>query len=444
MPQTLSFDFILAPDGVRQNARLLVDDNGFITAIEDAGDEARTGYFALPGMPNAHSHCFQRVLAGFGERNRGADSFWDWRENMYRLANRVTPEALYIIARQTYSEMLAAGFTAVGEFHYLHHLPDGTPSPDMGAAVVRAAADVGIRLVMLPVLYMRGGFHAPLQPSQKRFGHDNLDDYLRLVENLGDIPRGLAPHSLRAVPTEILPELVQAGRALLGQNVPLHIHISEQQREIEECLGHLGATPIDALADACELDRNWNLVHATHASATELARIAAASARVVVCPLTEAYLGDGIFPATDLVALGGEMAIGSDSDVRIDAVEELRMLEYSQRLQQQLRARLSSPDSLGGHLWSRTAQAGARALAMNAGRLAVGCMADIVVLNAKAPPLQGPRGERALDALVTAGSRQNITDVYVGGRLRVKRGEQEGQDLLGRQFARVVKGLMDE
>ncbi len=444
MPQTLSFDFILAPDGVRQNARLLVDDNGFITAIEDAGDEARTGYFALPGMPNAHSHCFQRVLAGFGERNRGADSFWDWRENMYRLANRVTPEALYIIARQTYSEMLAAGFTAVGEFHYLHHLPDGTPSPDMGAAVVRAAADVGIRLVMLPVLYMRGGFHAPLQPSQKRFGHDNLDDYLRLVENLGNIPRGLAPHSLRAVPTEILPELVQAGRALLGQNVPLHIHISEQQREVEECLGHLGVTPIDALADACELDRNWNLVHATHASATELARIAAASARVVVCPLTEAYLGDGIFPATDLVALGGEMAIGSDSDVRIDAVEELRMLEYSQRLQQQLRARLSSPDGLGGHLWSRTAQAGARALAMNAGRLAVGCMADIVVLNAKAPPLQGPRGERALDALVTAGSRQNITDVYVGGRPRVKRGEQEGQDLLGRQFAKVVRGLMND
>ncbi|MCJ7556057.1 MAG: formimidoylglutamate deiminase [Gammaproteobacteria bacterium] len=444
MPQTLSFDFILTPDGVRENARLLVDDSGFISAIEDAGKESRAGYFALPGMPNAHSHCFQRALAGFGERNLGADSFWDWREHMYRLANRVTPEAMYIIARQTYSEMLAAGFTAVGEFHYLHHLPDGSPSQDMSDAVLRAAADVGIRLVMLPVLYLRGGFNAPLQPSQKRFGHDNLDTYLRMVEALGDIPKGLAPHSLRAVPVEFLPELVQAGRELLGLGFPLHIHISEQQREVQECIAHSGSSPIDALAQAVELDSNWNLVHATHASQTELGRIATAGARVVICPLTEAYLGDGIFPATDFVALGGELAIGSDSDVRIDAVEELRMLEYSQRLQQQLRARLSTAEGLGGGLWSSTAQAGARALAMNSGKLAVDCMADLVVLNAKAPPLQGPRGQRALDALITAGSRENIADVYVGGRLRVNRGQQEGQDLLGRQFAKVVRGLLDD
>ena len=444
MPQTLSFDFILTPEGVRQNARLLVDDSGFISAIEDAGSETRAGYFALPGMPNAHSHCFQRALAGFGERNLGADSFWDWREHMYRLANRVTPEAMYIIARQTYSEMLAAGFTAVGEFHYLHHLPDGSPSKDMSDAVLRAAADVGIRLVMLPVLYMRGGFSAPLQDSQKRFGHDDLDSYLRMVEALGDIPRGLAPHSLRAVPLELLPELVRAGRNLLGDGFPLHIHISEQQREVQECMVHLGASPIDALADKLDLDWNWNLVHATHATQGELQRIVDSGARVVICPLTEAYLGDGIFPATDFVALGGELAIGSDSNVRIDAVEELRVLEYSQRLQQQLRARLSTKEGLGGHLWSRTAEAGARSLAMNAGKLAVGGLADLVVLNAKAPPLQGPRGQRALDALITAGSRENIADVYVGGRLRIKRGEQEVQDLLGRQFAKVVRGLLDD
>ena len=444
MSQTLSFDFILTPDGVRQNARLLVDDSGFITAIEDAGDEHRSGYFALPGMPNAHSHCFQRAMAGFGERNLVADSFWDWREHMYRLANRLTPEAMYIIARQAYSEMLAAGFTSVGEFHYLHHLPDGTPSKDMGEAVKRAAADEGIRLVMLPVLYMRGGFDTPLQDSQKRFGHADLDSYLRLVENLGDVPRGLAPHSLRAVPVELLPELVQAGRDLLGDGFPMHIHISEQQREVEECMVHGGASPIDALAETVDLDSNWNLVHATHATQSELGRITGSGARVVICPLTEAYLGDGIFPASDFIFRGGEMAIGSDSNVRIDAVEELRMLEYSQRLQQQLRGCLATKDGLGGHLWSSTAQAGARSLAMNAGRLEVGAMADIVVLNAKAPPLQGPRGQRGLDALITAGSRQNISDVYVGGRQRIKGGQQEGQELLGRQFAKVVGGLFND
>jgi formimidoylglutamate deiminase len=444
MPQTLSFDFILTPDGVRENVRLLIDDSGFISAIEDAGSETRAGYFALPGMPNAHSHCFQRALAGFGERNLGADSFWDWREHMYRLANRVTPEAMYIIARQAYSEMLAAGFTTVGEFHYLHHLPDGSPSKDMSDAVLRAAADVGIRLVMLPVLYMRGGFNTPLQAGQKRFGHDKLDDYLRMVEALGGIPRGLAPHSLRAVPVDLLPELVQGGRELLGEDCPIHIHISEQQREVQESMIHLGASPIDALADAVQLDWRWNLVHATHATDLELNRIAQAGTRVVICPLTEAYLGDGIFPATDFVALGGELAIGSDSNVRIDAVEELRVLEYSQRLQQQLRARLSTRDGLGGHLWSRTAEAGARSLAMNAGKLVVGGMADLVVLNGKEPPLQGPQGQRALDALITAGSRENIADVYVGGRLRVKRGQLEGQELLGRQFAKLVRGLLND
>lgn len=444
MPQTLSFDFILTPDGVRENARLMVDDSGFITAIEDAGDEHRSGYFALPGMPNAHSHCFQRAMAGFGERNLGSDSFWDWREHMYQLANRVTPEALYIIARQAFSEMLAAGFTSVGEFHYLHHLPDGTPSRDMSDAVVRAASDVGIRLVMLPVLYMRGGFDSPLQITQKRFGHADLESYLRLVENIGDIPRGFAPHSVRAVPVELLPELLESGRQLLGPDAPLHIHISEQQREVDECTAHHGASPIDLLANTIELDKHWNLVHATQATQGELGRIVGTGARVVICPLTEAYLGDGIFSASDFVFRGGELAIGSDSNVRIDAVEELRMLEYSQRLQQQLRARLSTREGLGGSLWSHTAAAGAQALALNTGRLEVGCMADIVVLNAKAPPLQGPRGQRALDALVTAGSRDNIVDVYVGGRARIKNGQQEGQELLGRQFAKVVGSLLDD
>jgi formimidoylglutamate deiminase len=444
MPQTLSFDFILTPEGVRQNVRLSVDDNGFIAAIEDAGDEPHAGYFALPGMPNAHSHCFQRALAGYGERNLGADSFWDWREAMYRLANRVSPQAMYIIARQAFTEMLCAGFTAVGEFHYLHHLPDGSPSRDMSDAVIRAAAHVGIRLVMLPVLYMRGGFNAPLQDSQRRFAHADLDSYLRMVDELGDIPRGLAPHSLRAVPVNLLPELVRAGRDLLGPDAPLHIHISEQQREVNECLEHHGASPIHVLAGMTDMDQHWNLVHATHANQLELKQIAQAGARVVICPLTEAYLGDGIFPATDFIGLGGELAIGSDSDVRIDAVEELRVLEYSQRLQQQLRARLSGKEGLGGGLWSSTARAGARALAMKTGSLEVGCYADLVVLRSDAPPLQGPRGQRALDALVTAGSRENIADVYVGGRLRVQGGEVEGRQDHGEKFARLIQELLDD
>jgi len=444
MSHTLSFDFILTPRGVRENARLLVDDNGFIRAIEEAGDESRDGFFALPGMPNAHSHCFQRALAGYGERALGKDSFWDWREHMYRLANRISPDDLHVIAQQAFSEMLLAGFTSVGEFHYLHHLPDGSPTRAMAEAVVSAAAETGIRLVMLPVLYMRGGFDLPLQPAQHRFAHRDLDDYLRLVQALGDVPCGLAPHSLRAVPAELLEELVSAGRSLLGEGFPLHIHVSEQAAEVAECKARFGQGPTDLLADSVQLDGDWNLVHATHASTEELQRVAEAGARVVLCPLTEAYLGDGIFRACEFRAMEGDMAIGSDSDVRIDAVEELRMLEYSQRLSQQLRGRLADETGLGGPLWSLTARAGADALGIPAGRIEAGCLADLAVLSADAPPLQGPMGARALDALLTAGGRENISDVYLGGKRLVRDGVPPHASQTAARFAKAVRSLMDE
>jgi len=444
MSHTLSFDFILTPRGIRENARLLVDDNGFIRAIEDADGDSRDGYFALPGMPNAHSHCFQRALAGYGERALGRDSFWDWREHMYRLANRIGPEDLHVIAKQAFSEMLAAGYTSVGEFHYLHHLADGSPSTAMAEAVIAAAAHTGIRLTMLPVLYMRGGFDLPLQATQGRFAHRDLDDFFKLVEALGDVPCGLAPHSLRAVPAELLEEMVSAGRSLLGEGFPLHIHVSEQIAEVTECKARFGQGPVDLLADSVELGDDWNLVHATHASTDELQRVAEAGARVVLCPLTEAYLGDGIFPACEFRSMDGDMAIGSDSDVRIDAVEELRMLEYSQRLGQQLRGRLADETGLGGPLWTLTARAGADALDIPAGAIEPGCLADLAVLSADAPPLQGPPGARALDALLTAGGRENISDVYVGGKRLVQDGVAPGARKLAGEFASTVRSLMEE
>lgn len=427
MPKRLTFRYVLTPNGVERDRTLEIDAAGTITAITPATGPA-DGFLVLPGMPNAHSHAFQRALAGFGEARRGEDSFWSWREAMYKLAGRVTPDDMRVIARQAFADMLRGGYTGVAEFHYLHGLPDAGQGAAMAEAVIAAAADVGIRLTLLPVLYQAGGFGRPAQPAQRRFVHESLDDYFRLVEQLrGKTALGIAPHSLRAVPVERLPELVDRARALLGADCPVHIHIGEQTAEIEQCHAHYGCGPVELLTRHVELDAHWNLVHATHATEAERRLIRKHDATVVLCPLTEAYLGDGVFAAAEYAAAGGRYAIGSDSNIRADAVEELRLLEFGQRLIDRQRARLATESGLGGPLWKAAAAGGAGALGKHGGTIAVGRAADLVVLDASSSALAGHEAATLLDALTIGGGRADFAAVYVAGDKRIERGEVVGR-----------------
>ncbi|HEX6550210.1 MAG TPA: formimidoylglutamate deiminase [Gammaproteobacteria bacterium] len=440
MRTRLTFKYVLTPEGIRKDCMLSVDEAGIITAVEPATGPV-DGYFAIPGMPNAHSHVFQRALAGFGEVPSGEDSFWSWRDAMYRLARRVTPEDMFAIAHEAFLDMLRGGFTSVAEFHYLHHLPDGRPGPEMAQAVVEAARATGIHLVLLPVLYRRGGFELPARDEQQRFVHARLEEYCALLEQLQGVKLGIAPHSLRAVEPELLPRLLEQAVRILGERFPIHIHISEQRREVEECVAKYGKRPIELLADNVKLDARWNLVHATHASDTELRLMKEHGTTVVLCPITEAYLGDGLFAADEFVRAGGCIAIGSDSNCRIDAVEELRLLEYGQRLRVERRARLANQDGLGRPLWLRACAGGAAALMEPVGAIAVGKRADLVVLDEQASPWLGHDISSLLDALVIGGSRHDIAAVYVGGRRIVDHGSVKGDERSAQVFARTVSRL---
>lgn len=440
MQSRLAFEYILTPDGVIRDQAMVLDAQGRIVRFEPRGADC-DGFFALPGMPNAHSHAFQRALSGYGEVPRGENSFWSWREAMYRLANRIGPEDMFCVAREAFWEMLRGGFTSVAEFHYLHHMPDGRPGAQMGRAVMAAASEVGIRLRLLPVFYQTGGFGQSARDEQRRFVHASLDDFCSLLGELHGVELGLAPHSLRAVPVEILPVLIDATRGLVGADAPIHIHISEQQREVEECRSHYGVTPIELLSRNVELGPRWNLVHATHADERERDITYRAGATVVLCPLTEAYLGDGLFAADEFVSSGGTIAVGSDSNCRIDAIEELRLLEFGQRLRAEKRARLATADGLGIPLWQRTCRGGAAALRQAVGALAPGRFADVVVLKQDATSLRGHDADSLLDALIIGGSRADISDVYVGGERRMRAGVCHGAEDSARAFGEVMRRL---
>lgn len=420
MPRTLTFEYALTPQGLQAGCRLSIDDSGTIVSVESGVAGPRNGGLALPGMPNAHSHAFQRALAGRGEGS-AQDSFWGWRAVMYRIANAIDADDLHVIASRAFADMLRGGFTAVGEFHYVHHRRDGTRGTEMALALREAASEVGIRLVMLPVLYQRGGFGREPAPEQRRFVHHSLDEFGELLTQLRDQPCGVAPHSLRAVPLEVLPDLVQLTDTVLGPKAPIHIHVSEQPREVAECLIAHGRPPIQCLAETVELGQRWSLVHATHPESHEFAILKGSDVNLVLCPLTEAYLGDGLFPLAALEDRG--FAIGSDSNVRIDAIEELRLAEYGQRLVHMRRSALGESEDLGGSLWRRSAQAGARSLSLPIGSLERGCYADLTVLDLVDPLFAGVPVQRVLDAWITGGSGAQIEAVYVGGERRVERGE---------------------
>ena len=440
MQMRLTFKYVLTPEGLRRDQTLVIGASGLIEALEPGNGQV-DGFFAIPGFPNAHSHAFQRALSGFGETRAGEDSFWSWREAMYRLANRLTPADMFVIAREAFLDMLRGGFTSVAEFHYVHHMPDGRPGQEMAQAIVQAAHATGIHLLLLPVFYQTGGFNMPPADRQRRFVHASIEDYCRLLQELSGVRLGIAPHSLRAVAPEMLVRLIKVVDSVSDGKWPIHIHVSEQQREVEECKTLYRATPIELLARTVALNHRWNLVHATHATEAERHLIVKQDATVVLCPITEAYLGDGLFAAEEFVYAGGRFAIGSDSNCRIDAVEELRWLEYGQRLRKQQRAQLACASGLGASLWQQACNGGAAALAEPVGEIAVGKRADLVVLEEQAAPWRGHDINSLLDALIIGGSRHDIAAVYVGGKRLVDHGMATGAEISAREFGRVVARL---
>lgn len=458
MSAAYEFEHLFTPQGWLSPGWLSVDGNGGITAcqgepIENEEAERVRGH-AIPGLPNLHSHAFQRAMAGLTERaGGGEDSFWSWREVMYGFVARLTPDDVEAIAAQLYIEMLKAGYTAVGEFHYLHHAPDGGAYADVAETserVVAAAARAGIGMTMLPVLYMSGGFGgAPAGEGQRRFVND-VERFLSIVRALHDrhggdpnFSLGIAPHSLRAVPSESLAE-VMAGLDGIDSSAPIHIHIAEQVREVEDCVAWSGARPVQWLFDNATVDERWCLVHATHMTPEETDALALSGAIAGLCPTTEANLGDGIFPLRVFLDAGGRFGVGSDSHVSISPVEELRWLEYGQRLTHLARnvAADDADPSTGAALYGRALAGGALALARPIGVLAPGNRADIVVLNADHPAMVGRSGDAALDSYIFNGNTSPVRDVMVGGNWVVRDGHHAAEDAAARAFADAVGRLL--
>lgn len=449
--QSLFFDQLLLPDGWASDVRLTLASGLIADIAVDAtpcAQDERHGV-GLPGMPNLHSHAFQRAMAGLAERRGpGADSFWSWRDIMYRFLARMNPDDVRAIAALAYIEMLESGFTRVGEFHYLHHDRDGAPYADpavMSGAIVAAAADSGIGLTLLPVLYSHAGFGAqPPHAGQARFIL-SIDGYARLIDEaqrhaaaLPDALVGIAPHSLRAVSADQLRML-----GPLAANRAVHIHIAEQVKEVEDCLAWSGQRPVAWLLDHADVDARWCLVHATHVEPGEIAAIARSGATVGLCPITEANLGDGIFPASAYLDAGGHFGIGSDSNVLIDCAEELRLLEYGQRLLHRGRNMLArqAGEATGAALHARALAGGAAALGVRGG-IAVGLPADIVSLHADNPALLARSGDAITDSFIFASGRTAIDCVWRHGIRLVQGGRHRQREAIVRTYRAVLEKLI--
>ena len=441
-------DRALLPEGWARDVLFEVSAAGDLAAVTvgaSADGAERLAGPAIPGMPNLHGHAFQRAMAGLAERagpgdhgSPGDDSFWTWREVMYDFVARLDPAAIEAIATQLYIEMLKSGYTAVAEFHYLHHRPDGRPYDDPAETsrrILAAAESAGIGLTHLPVLYAHGGFGGqPPGEGQRRFLHD-LDGFARLIERLsGDCAGhpgrrlGIALHSLRAVTPE---QLLGAVAALdgLDATAPIHIHVAEQIKEVEDCLAWSGARPVEWLLANAGLGPRWCAVHATHMTAAETRGLATSGAVAGLCPTTEANLGDGLFPLAAFLGHGGVLGIGSDSHISVSPIEELRWLEYGQRLATRRRnvvATCAAPN-VGAALYRAALTGGARACGRPIGALAPGRRADLVVLDGGHPALIGRDGDVLLDSLVFAGNVSPVRDVMVGGRWVVREGRHPGE-----------------
>jgi formimidoylglutamate deiminase len=438
----------LLPEGWARDVAVTLGPDGRIARVE-TGVAGAPPVALLPALSNLHAHSFQRAMAGLTEA-RGPDprdSFWSWRDLMYRFAARLTPEQVEAVAEWAFVEMLEAGFAAVAEFHYLHHAPGGDPyaePAELSARVMAAAARAGIGLTHLPTLYTHGGAgRAPLSPGQARFGCDP-DRFARLLEGARAAARALPPdarvgaaaHSLRAVDPEGLAALVA-----MAPEGPLHIHAAEQPKEVADVQAQLGARPVDWLLDHAPLDARWCVIHATHMTEAETARLARSGAVAGLCPITEANLGDGLFPAPAFLAAGGRFGVGSDSNVRIDAAEELRTLDYGQRLRDCARCALAERGSTGRALYDAALAGGAQALGRDAGALAPGLWADLMALDLRDVALDGLEGDAMLDAWVFAGAPRPVA-VWSAGRAVVAEGRHPRREAAAAAFLAARRALL--
>lgn len=439
----------LLPSGWADDVRIVMT-GGLITDVI-TGTRAQPGddrhAIVIPGLPNVHSHAFQRGMAGLAEHRSATDeNFWSWREVMYRFLDQLQPDDVEAICAMAYVEMLESGYTCVGEFHYLHHDVAGARYADpaeMAGRVVAAANETGIGLTLLPVFYAHSDFGG-LAPnhSQRRFISD-LDGFATLVAACERLMRsdgivGIAPHSLRAVTGTELDALIT-----LRPHAPIHIHAAEQLKEVEASVAFSGARPVQWLLDNTNVDARWCLIHATHMTAAETDALAASGAVAGLCPITEANLGDGVFPAERYLRAGGRIATGTDSNILIDPAQELRTLEYSQRLSHRARTVLASEahPSVARCLFGATLQGGGQALGRVHG-IAIGLPADLVTLQADHPVLYGKRGDQLLDAWVFAARTSCVDAVWRGGRQVVSNGRHIDADAVTERYRRVLERLL--
>lgn len=445
------FTSALISSGWQNDVVISVDQAGLIESVE-AGAKGGTLIkgVAIPAIPNVHSHAHQRLMVGLAERaGPGADSFWTWREVMYSFALKLSPDDLEAVAAQAYVEMVKAGFSCVGEFQYLHHQPDGSAydePAEMSLRCISAAEQAGIAITMLPTLYNYSGFGGQQSTAgQSRFVND-VDHFLGIYETLNSVCRtnplrrlGISPHSLRAVTPELLKKVLNG----IEGDARIHIHIAEQTKEVDDCLAWCGKRPVEFLLDQFDVSSHWCAIHATHMTDVETRRLAKAGVIAGLCPTTEANLGDGIFPADLFIKQGGAIAIGSDSQITISPAEDLRQLEYSQRLRELTRNALASGAgaSTGRTLLDAVLKGGATCLAQPMGAIEVGKRCDISVLDDEHPAMIGRKGDAALDTWIFSAGNSAVKDVIVGGSHIVKDRQHIDEERIQKKFAETVRRL---
>jgi formimidoylglutamate deiminase len=459
MPQQTYFiKKALLSQGWAKNVRLGVDDKGLIVSLQTnvlaEQDDHRLG-LVIPGLVNCHSHAFQRAMAGLTEYQVSpTDTFWSWRKTMYRFANLVSPEDLQDIASYLYLEMIKQGYTSVAEFHYVHHQPNGKPYSSvsqLSQSVINAANITGINLTLLPVLYMNAGFgDQALLDDQKRFGN-SVDSYLALHDEVtrycshqSQHSVGMALHSLRAVPASSMTEVISHFKDR-AHSCPIHIHIAEQTQEVEQSINALGKRPVEWLLDNYDIDKQWCLIHATHMTPKETAQVAKSGATVVICPTTEANLGDGLFPLRQYLDDGGQIAIGSDGNTCTNPMEELRWLEYGQRLLSRTR-NVASDDRerhTGTNLYRHCLEGGARSIGQKPGALTLGGRADLIVLDDNSADLANIAADSILDVLIFGTSQSLIKDVMVNGTWKITHYHHADEERIKNTFISATKALRD-
>ncbi len=450
------FETALLPDGWASDVLVDVDEAGLIASVTPGSSEAAhvgISGAAVPAVPNVHSHAHQRAMIGLAERSGpGSDSFWTWRETMYGFARSMEPEDLEAVAAQLYVETLKSGSSVIGEFQYLHHQRDGMSYYEPGELSLRcvqAARRAGIAITMLPTLYAYGGFGGQSPGEGQRRFINHADSFLRIISALVKAGEGrplervgMSPHSLRAVTAELLGEVLE-GLDQMVKDAPVHIHVAEQTKEVKDCLAWSGRRPVQYLLENLPVDKRWCAIHATHMTGTEIAALAASGAVAGLCPTTEANLGDGTFPAVAYLTQGGAIAIGSDSHITVSPAEDLRQLEYSQRLLYQARTVLAggAHRSTGRRLLDSVLAGGAQAMNQPVGAIASGKRCDIAVLDTDHPALYGRSGDEIVDAWIFSAGNAAVCHLLVAGDAVVEDGRHRHEEEIGARFRAAIDRL---